>query len=107
MRKLIFISISLFFIFSTVHAIDFTQFFSQKACRVDFYFAGNNKTTSASVARIKQEPYWGGRKSNLDQTLNLGEYRFQVTDVRQVNCCILTVLALYSMSGKLPTNPES
>ncbi len=80
MRKLIFISISLFFIFSTLHAIDFTQFFSEKACRVDFYFAGNNKTTTASVARIKQEPYWGGRKSNLDQTLNLGEYRFQVTD---------------------------
>jgi hypothetical protein len=80
MRKFIFISISLFFIFSTVQAIDFAQFFTEKACRVDFYFAGNNKTTSASIARIKQEPLWGGRKSNLDQTLNLGEYRFQVTD---------------------------
>jgi len=80
MRIKIFISIPLFFINITVQAIDYKQFFTNKACRIDFQFSGNVSNTSASVSKIKEEPVWGGRRANLDKFLNLGEYRFQVTD---------------------------
>lgn len=80
MRIKILISLSLFFIVSTVKAVEFADYFTNNACRVDFHLAGNANTTSALIDRIKEEPYWGGRKSNLTTFLNLGEYRFQLTD---------------------------
>ena len=80
MRIKIIISISLFCWVSNLKAIDYAEYFTDKACRVDFHLAGNASTTSAHIDRIKEEPYWGGRKSNLTTFLNLGEYRFQLTD---------------------------
>jgi len=62
------------------YGIDYNHFFSNKACRVDFQLTGNDSSTSAFIDKIKEEPYWGGRRSNLTNYLNLGEYRFQVTD---------------------------
>jgi len=80
MRIKIFISTIFIIVAFTVNAIDYNHFFSRKACRVDFQLAGNATSTSAYIQQIKEEPYWGGRTSNLDKFLNLGEYRFQVTD---------------------------
>lgn len=69
-----------FFVAMAAYSIDYHQFFGNKACRVDFQFSGNATNTSASISKIKEEPVWGGRRSNLDKFLNLGEYRFQVRD---------------------------
>lgn len=80
MRTKIFISISLFFSLTTTYAVNFAGFFTDKACRVDFHFSGTTKSTSAYIDKIKQEPFWGGRRSHLNESLNLGEYRFQLTD---------------------------
>jgi len=80
MRK-IFISIFLFFSFiTTAGAQDFNNYFTDKACRIDFLFCGNKDNTTAFLDKIKEEPYWGGRRSHLSSDLNLGEYRFRVTD---------------------------
>lgn len=80
MKKISF-SISLFFIFTlpTV-AQSYSTYFTDTACRIDFLLCGNATTTAAFVDKIKEEPFWGGRRSNLATDLNLGEYRFQVTD---------------------------
>ncbi len=80
MRTKIFISAILFFVAIAAYGIDYTQFFTDKACRVDFQFSGNANSTLAYISKIKEEPIWGGRRANLDKFLNLGEYRFQVTD---------------------------
>lgn len=80
MRIKTIIIISVFFWVSNLKAIDYAEYFTDKACRVDFHLAGNMSKTSAYIDRIKEESYWGGRKSNLTTFLNLGEYRFQLTD---------------------------
>lgn len=80
MRTRIFISISLFFIVFTARSVEYKTYFENSACRVDFHFAGTSKTTTAFIDKIRQEPLWGGRRVHLDESLNLGEYRFQVTD---------------------------
>ena len=80
MRTKIFISISLFLLVFSVKSVDYTTFFENNACRVDFHFTGTTKTTTAFIDKIRQEPYWGGRRSHLAESLNLGEYRFQLTD---------------------------
>lgn len=80
MRK-IFISISLFFAFCLMSVgQSYTAYFTDKACRVDFQFCGNKNTTTAYLDKIKEEPFWGGRRAHLNTDLNLGEYRFLVTD---------------------------
>ena len=81
MRKKIFISISLFFVFlSNIKAQNYSDYFTEKACRVDFQLCGDQNSTNAYLDKIKEEPYWGGRRSHLSEDLNLGEYRFQITD---------------------------
>jgi hypothetical protein len=80
MKKISF-SISLFFIFSLSSlAQSYHTYFSNTACRIDFLLCGNATTTAAYLDKIKEEPFWGGRRSGLATDLNLGEYRFQVTD---------------------------
>jgi hypothetical protein len=65
---------------TSIFAQQYSTYFSNKACRVDFYFCGNAKSTTASIDKIIQEPFWGGRRSNLSGDMNLGQYRFQVLD---------------------------
>jgi hypothetical protein len=80
MKKII-LSISLFlFCVLNLPAQNFNGYFTDKACRIDFHLCGNVHTTSAYLDRIKQEPFWGGRRAHLSEDLNLGEYRFRVLD---------------------------
>jgi len=48
--------------------------------RVDFIFAGNNKTEKLYLEQIKKESLWGGSKTNLIDRFNYGEYKFEVID---------------------------
>ncbi|MDD2995262.1 MAG: M64 family metallopeptidase [Paludibacter sp.] len=80
MRKF-FISIFLFFIFlNSTSAQDYDRFFNDKACRIDFQFCGDNKTTTAWLDHLSEEPLWGGRRARLSTDLNLGQNRIQVFD---------------------------
>jgi hypothetical protein len=61
-------------------AQQFKDYFTDKACRVDFHFCGNAHQTTVFIDNIKQEPVWGGRHYHLGNDLNLGDYRFYVLD---------------------------
>ncbi|MEI6751726.1 MAG: M64 family metallopeptidase [Paludibacter sp.] len=64
----------------SVTAQKFTDYFTGKACRVDFHFCGNARETSIFLDKVKQESFWGGRRNHLSTTLNLGDFRFRVLD---------------------------
>lgn len=77
MKKISLSIFSLFFIFSLSSlAQSYHTYFSNTACRIDFLLCGNATTTAAYLDKIKEEPFWGGRRSGLATDLNLGEYRF-------------------------------
>lgn len=61
-------------------ASSYSDFFIDKACRVDFHFCGNARQTTVYLDNVKQEPFWGGRRNHLDSDLNLGDFRFRVLD---------------------------
>lgn len=61
-------------------ATPYSDFFLDKACRIDFHFCGNARQTAVFLDNIKQEPYWGGRRNHLDHDMNLGDFRFSVID---------------------------
>jgi hypothetical protein len=58
----------------------YSDFFINKSCRVDFHFCGNARQTSVYLDKVKQEPFWGGRHAHLSTDLNLGDFRFRVLD---------------------------
>lgn len=75
------LGLTLFLLLSMhLFAVDYKEFFSEKSCRIDFHFSGNNEQTSINLYRIRQEPFWGGRRQQLDQFMNRGDYRYQVFD---------------------------
>lgn len=65
---------------SGIFAQQYSEFFIDKACRVDFHFCGDAHQTNIFIDKVKQEPYWGGRRHHLSVDLNLGDFRFQVFD---------------------------
>ena len=65
---------------SSFFAQQYKDFFTDKACRVDFHFCGNEAKTAVFLDKIKQELFWGGRHSHLSTDLNLGDFRFRVLD---------------------------
>lgn len=65
---------------SSSFAQQYSDYFTNKACRIDFQLSGNANTTTATLSKIIQEPFWGGRHLHLIDDMNLGEYRFQVLD---------------------------
>ena len=65
---------------STFFGQQYSDFFTGKACRVDFHFCGNSRQTSVFLDKIKQEPTWGGRHGHLSTDLNLGDFRFRILD---------------------------
>ena len=65
---------------STLFAQSYNADFTDKACRVDFHFCGNATQTNVFLDKVKQEPFWGGRRHQLTKDLNLGDYRFKIVD---------------------------
>ncbi len=60
--------------------VNFDDYFLDKTLRLDYYHTGNKESDSYSFDELIEEPYWGGSKINLIDTLNLGRYEFIVHD---------------------------
>jgi hypothetical protein len=63
-----------------IRAQQYSDFFTSQACRIDFNLCGDQKHTATYLAKVHCEPAWGGRQNHLSESLNLGEYQFQVRD---------------------------
>jgi len=59
----------------------FDQWFTDKTLRVDYYHTGKSDMEMYSIDQVKAEPFWGGSKTTLIDTLNYGEYYFKAFDV--------------------------
>lgn len=76
-------SIFIFLIsFSSLFAqVNFDDYFHNKTLRLDYYHSGNHEEESFSFDKLIEEPYWGGSKTNLIDTLNLGNFLVKVIDI--------------------------
>lgn len=73
----------LFFLFSvyiSTAQVTFNDYFISKTMRVDYNHAGNSKSEQIYVEQIKQEPFWGGSKTNLIDKFDFGIYNLSVYD---------------------------
>ena len=72
-----------FFILSAVTAVaqnNYDKYFTDKVLRFDFMFAGNSQKTNVYPVGMKEEPFWGGSKTNLIDPFNYGNFRYEVRD---------------------------
>jgi hypothetical protein len=60
--------------------VKFSDFFHDKTLRMDYYHSGNYEYEFYSLAELKEEPYWGGSKTNLVDTFSYGNYFVKLRD---------------------------
>ncbi len=58
----------------------FTAWFTNHTMRVDYLMAGDNTSFEIYQIKVYQEPFWGGSMINLVDTLNFGDYTYEVRD---------------------------
>ncbi len=58
----------------------FDMYFHDHTMRIDYQHAGNHESENYFYDEILSEPFWGGSKTNLIDTLRYGMYFFEVVD---------------------------
>ena len=58
----------------------FAAFFEDASLRLDYYVVGTDKTTEYCFKELIREPYWGGSKTNLIDSLGYGDYYVEMYD---------------------------
>ena len=61
---------------------NFDDYFYSKQLRLDYYHFGNFESDYYTFDELIEEPYWGGSKVNLIDTLGLGNFIFYVRDIK-------------------------
>lgn len=79
MKKLL---LALFLMTTVSLSAQFDTYFFPKTMRMDYFRCGDNVTESIYLDEIIEEPYWGGSKINLIDTVGYGNYALKVYDVK-------------------------
>ena len=59
----------------------FDKYFHNKTLRMDYAHCGNSQHDEIYFEELLEEPYWGGSKTNLIDTMFYGNYYLNVYDV--------------------------
>ncbi len=79
MKKLLFLILAL--AIQSVLMAQFDLHFHDRTLRIDYVHSGNHDTEFYFIDELLDEPYWGGSKVNMIDTLGYGDYHFEVVDV--------------------------
>lgn len=84
MKKYFFLFSIIFFLsgnsFNLFSQIKFEDYFESRTLRIDYIHAGNATENSYYLHELKEEPYWGGSKTNLLDIFNYGKYKIEIRD---------------------------
>lgn len=73
----------LVFLSSSIFAqVNFDEYFHDKQLRLDYFHSGNSSEDFYSFDELIEEPYWGGSKVNLIDTIKYGNFMFFVFDLK-------------------------
>ncbi len=59
---------------------DFDKYFTDKVLRFDYMLAGNSQKTVVYPVGMKEEPFFGGSKTQLTDPFNYGNLKYEVFD---------------------------
>ena len=58
--------------------VSFDKYFTGKVLRFDFMFAGNNQKTTVYPVGMKEEPFFGGSKTQLIDPFSYGNFKYEL-----------------------------
>lgn len=59
---------------------DFDKYFENKTLRIDYLMGGDADSQTIFLKELKEEPLWGGSKTNLIDGFGYGTFRFKLFD---------------------------
>jgi hypothetical protein len=62
---------------------DFDKYFTNKVLRFDYMLAGNSQKTVVYPVGMKEEPFFGGSKTQLTDPFNYGNLKYEVFDAAE------------------------
>jgi hypothetical protein len=80
MRQIFLLLIALFS-FSAHASIQFDDYFFNRTLRIDYIHTGAYHEDSYSIDELRSEPFWGGSRVNLIDTMGFGNYLVKVFSV--------------------------
>src|SRR5664279_4124686 len=104
MRKLLFVT-ALFLVVSSAFAARFEDTFLDKTMRVNYFHTGNHGEEVIALDSVVSDGPWPGSRTRLIDTLNLGNYYFEVID-RETNQAIYS-RGFASVFGEWQTTDEA
>ncbi len=104
MRKLLFVT-ALFLVVSSAFAARFEETFLDKTMRVNYFHTGNHGEEVIALDSVVSDGPWPGSRTRLIDTLNLGNYYFEVVD-RETNQAIYS-RGFASVFGEWQTTDEA
>ena len=75
--------------FSILSNTPYDTYFTNKTLRIDLVHSGNHNSHTYSVLALKEENNWAGSKTNLLSNIDIGDYKYSITDSK-------TKLQIYS-----------
>jgi hypothetical protein len=103
MKKYLLLLLILFSL-KSIHA-QFDSTFKEMSLRIDYTHAGNFETEWYALEALIEEPFWGGSKKNLIDTMEYGEYCVRVFDAGSKK--LVYSRGYSSLFGEWQTTPES
>jgi len=70
----------LIFTLATVAQVKFDDYFIDKTLRIDYFHTADSTHDYYSINKLREEPYWGGTKTNLANGFNYGAFVFKAYD---------------------------
>ena len=84
MRNLVFVT-ALFLAAASAFAAPFDELFLDRTMRVNYFHTGNHGEELIAIDSVVSDGPWPGSRTRLIDTLNLGNYYFEVVD-RAIVC---------------------
>ena len=63
--------------------VSYEKYFTDKVLRFDFMLAGNSSKTLVYSESMKEEPFYGGSRTNLIDPFNYGNFRYEIFDAEE------------------------
>jgi len=104
MRKLVFVT-ALLLLATSAFAAPFDEMFLDRTMRVNYFHTGNHGEEIIALDSVVSDGPWPGSRSRLIDTLNLGNYYFEVID-RDTNQAIYS-RGFASVFGEWQTTDEA
>lgn len=79
MRALILTLLAFIFI-NTSGQISYDKYFTGKVLRFDYMLAGNSTKTTVYPVGLKEEPFFGGSRTQLTDPFNYGNFKYEIYD---------------------------